>query len=128
MAEIKSRTISFRDGRQLDRIDHLFSGVRLRSYMPKTIRGKRSCMTLWAIEFLSELLNGDLVGNLPVNDQEVDQWKEENQQLKKENQELRSELTRIMDLKEGYTENIHMLLRQLKYAERRLEKLLLKDV
>lgn len=54
-----AKTITFKDGADLDRIDALLSGTRLRNRMPAAIRGNRSKMTLWAIEYLTKLgVNG----------------------------------------------------------------------
>ena len=53
-----AKTITFKDGADLDRIDALLSGTRLRNRMPQAIRGNRSKMTLWAIEYLTKLVDG----------------------------------------------------------------------
>jgi len=100
MAEtIKPKTISFKDGRDLDRIDTLLKGTRIRNRMPDAIRGNRSKMTLWAIEYLTKLLDGG-VDNLQSelfepDSQEILVVTEENKRLKAEVQQLREQLAQV---------------------------------
>lgn len=100
MAEtIKPKTISFKDGRDLDRLDTLLKGTRIRNRMPDAIRGNRSKMTLWAIEYLTKLLDGG-VDNLQSelfepDSQEILVVTEENKRLKAEIQQLREQLAQV---------------------------------
>ena len=100
MAEtIKPKTISFKDGRDLDRLDTLLKGTRIRNRMPDAIRGNRSKMTLWAIEYLTKLLDGG-VDNLQSelfepDSQEILVVTEENKRLKAEVQKLREQLAQV---------------------------------
>jgi hypothetical protein len=100
MAEtIKPKTISFKDGRDLDRLDTLLKGTRIRNRMPDAIRGNRSKMTLWAIEYLTKLLDGG-VDNLQSelfepDSQEILVITEENKRLKAEIQQLREQLAQV---------------------------------
>lgn len=100
MAEtIKPKTISFKDGRDLDRLDTLLKGTRIRNRMPDAIRGNRSKMTLWAIEYLTKLLDGG-VDNLQSelfepDSQEILVVTEENKRLKDEVQKLREQLAQV---------------------------------
>ena len=100
MAEtIKPKTISFKDGRDLDRLDTLLKGTRIRNRMPDAIRGNRSKMTLWAIEYLTKLLDGG-VDNLQSelfepDSQEILVVTEENKRLKAEVQNLREQLAQV---------------------------------
>ena len=100
MAEtIKPKTISFKDGRDLDRLDTLLKGTRIRNRMPDAIRGNRSKMTLLAIEYLTKLLDGG-VDNLQSelfepDSQEILVVTEENKRLKAEIQQLREQLAQV---------------------------------
>lgn len=100
MAEtIKPKTISFKDGRDLDRLDTLLKGTRIRNRMPDAIRGNRSKMTLWAIEYLTKLIDGG-VDNLQSelfepDSQEILVVTEENKRLKAEVQKLREQLAQV---------------------------------
>ena len=81
-----AKTITFKDGADLDRIDALLSGTRIRNRMPEAIRGNRSKMTLWAIEYLTRLIDGgvyNLQSELFTNNSE--EWEgstRENDRLK----------------------------------------------
>lgn len=81
-----AKTITFKNGADLDRIDALLSGTRIRNRMPAAIRGNRSKMTLWAIEYLTRLVDGgvdNLQSELFTNNSE--EWEvvaRENDRLK----------------------------------------------
>ena len=70
-----AKTITFKKDQDLERIDVLLSGTRIRNRMPDAIRGKRSPMTLWAIEYLAKLIDGgvdNLQSELFTNNSEED--------------------------------------------------------
>lgn len=81
-----AKTITFKNGADLDRIDALLSGTRIRNRMPAAIRGNRSKMTLWAVEYLTRLVDGgvdNLQSELFTNNSE--EWEvvaRENDRLK----------------------------------------------
>lgn len=84
-----AKTITFKDGADLDRIDALLSSTRLRNRMPAAIRGNRSKMTLWAIEYLTKLVNGgvdNLQSELFTNNSE--EW----EVITRENDALKAKL------------------------------------
>lgn len=85
-----AKTITFKDGADLDRIDALLSGTRLRNRMPQAIRGNRSKMTLWAIEYLTKLVDGgvdNLQSELFTNNSE--EW----EVITRENDRLKAQAT-----------------------------------
>ena len=85
-----AKTITFKDGADLDRIDALLSGTRLRNRMPQAIRGNRSKMTLWAIEYLTRLVDGgvdNLQSELFTNNSE--EW----EVITRENDRLKAQAT-----------------------------------
>ncbi len=85
-----AKTITFKDGADLDRIDALLSGTRLRNRMPQAIRGNRSKMTLWAIEYLTKLVDGgvdNLQSELFTNNSE--EW----EVIARENDRLKAQAT-----------------------------------
>ncbi len=95
-----AKTITFKDGADLDRIDVLLSGTRLRNRMPEAIRGNRSKMTLWSIEYLTKLVDGgvdNLQSELFTNNSE--EWEvvtRENDKLKGEIQRRNHVITEFM--------------------------------
>lgn len=99
-SNIKPKTISFKDGRDVDRIDELFKpGTRLYNRAPDAIKGNRSKMALWSIEALTQLYDGG-VDNLQAELFEPDSQQmavvtEENKRLKAEVLELRTALADI---------------------------------
>ena len=101
MAEkIKPKTISFKDGRDLDYIDGLFKpGTRLYKRVPDQWKGNRSKRVRWAIETLAKLYDGG-IDNLQSElfepeSQEMAVVTEENKRLKAEVLELRTALADI---------------------------------
>lgn len=101
MAEkIKPKTISFKDGRDLDYIDGLFKpGTRLYKRVPDQWKGNRSKRVRWAIESLAKLYDGG-IDNLQSElfepeSQEMAVVTEENKRLKAEVLELRTALADI---------------------------------
>ncbi len=56
----KPKTITFKDGRNRDRIVQLLENKNLRKLMPERIHGNVSAMTLWAMDYLVNLVNGDV--------------------------------------------------------------------
>ena len=59
--EKKPKTITFKDGRNKDRIDQLLEDKKIRALMPERIRGNTSAMVLWAIDKLVSIVNGDKI-------------------------------------------------------------------
>ena len=57
--EKKPKTITFKDGRNKDRIDQLLEDKKVRALMPERIKGNTSAMVLWAIDKLVSIVNGD---------------------------------------------------------------------
>lgn len=87
-----AKTITFKKDQDLERIDVLLSGTRIRNRMPDAVRGKRSAMTLWAVEYLAKLIDGG-IDNLqselfPNNSEEWEVITRENQRLKNEMNKL----------------------------------------
>ena len=130
-----AKTITFKDGADLDRIDALLSGTRLRNRMPAAIRGNRSKMTLWAIEYLAKLIDGgvdNLQSELFANNSE--EWEvitRENERLKAELEKfhsmpmvqkiteqniqikkLQQQVDELSAAEEGYIDNINSLIRE----------------
>ena len=87
-----AKTITFKKDQDLERIDVLLSGTRIRNRMPDAIRGKRSPMTLWAIEYLAKLIDGgvdNLQSELFANNSE--EW----EVITRENERLKAELEKF---------------------------------
>ncbi len=63
--EKKPKTITFKDGRNKDRIDQLLEDKKIRALMPERIRGNTSAMVLWAIDKLVSIVNGDRISIIP---------------------------------------------------------------
>lgn len=130
-----AKTITFKDGADLDRIDALLSGTRLRNRMPAAIRGNRSKMTLWAIEYLTKLVDGgvdNLQSELFANNSE--EWEvitRENERLKAELEKfhsmpmvqkiteqgiqikkLQQQVEELSAAEEGYIDNINSLIQE----------------
>lgn len=89
-----AKTITFKKGTDLDRIDELLAQVEMRNQMPDKVKGKRAPMVLWAIE--------ELVKNINGNSQEKQQLIEQNEQLKEEVRELGSRLERVHKMKDWW--------------------------
>jgi len=104
-----AKTITFKRGEDLDRIDALLSGTRIRNRMPEGIAGKRSAMTLWAIEYLTKLIDGgvdNLQSELFTNNSE--EWEvitSENDRLKAENNRLQERVRELEGIEDGYIES-----------------------
>lgn len=87
-----AKTITFKKDQDLERIDALLSGIRIRNRMPDAVRGKRSAMTLWAIEYLTKLIDGgvdNLQSELFANNSE--EW----EVITRENQRLKDEIKKL---------------------------------
>lgn len=87
-----AKTITFKKDQDLERIDALLSGTRIRNRMPDSIRGKRSPMTLWAVEYLAKLIDGgvdNLQSELFTNNSE--EW----EVITRENERLKAELAKF---------------------------------
>lgn len=100
-----AKTITFKDGADLDRIDALLSGTRLRNRMPQSIRGNRSKMTLWAIEYLTKLVDGgvdNLQSELFTNNSE--EWEvitRENDSLKEKLKAYEPIIDKLAEVRQG---------------------------
>ena len=87
-----AKTITFKKDQDLERIDALLSGTRIRNRMPDAVRGKRSAMTLWAVEYLAKLIDGgvdNLQSELFANNPE--EW----EVITRENQRLKDEIKKL---------------------------------
>lgn len=109
----RPKTITFKNGSDKDRIDQLLAGVKMRNCMPDSIRGKRAPMTLWAIEYLTKLLEGGAC-NLQDNPftNSTPEWEVmtlENEYLQNEVRLLRRRIEELEKLEEGYINTINML-------------------
>lgn len=51
-----AKSITFRDGRDKDRIDEILAGIRMRNLMPDKVKGKCAPMVLWALEYMNRLV------------------------------------------------------------------------
>ena len=97
-----AKTITFKDGADLDRIDALLSGTRLRNRMPQAIRGNRSKM---AIEYLTKLVDGgvdNLQSELFTNNSE--EWEvitRENDQLKEKLKAYEPVINKLAEVRQG---------------------------
>ena len=101
-----AKTITFKNGADLDRIDALLSGTRIRNRMPEAIRGNRSKMTLWAIEYLTKLVDGgvdNLQSELFTNNSE--EW----EVVTHENDQLKADLKKAHELENGYIKDINRM-------------------
>lgn len=90
-----AKTITFKKDQDLERIDALLSGTRIRNRMPDAVRGKRSAMTLWAIEYLTKLIDGgvdNLQSELFANNSE--EW----EVITRENERLKVELNKLQGM------------------------------
>ncbi len=100
-----AKTITFKDGADLDRIDALLSGTRLRNRMPKEVAGFRSKMVSWAIEYLSKLVDGgvdNLQSELFTNNSE--EWEvitRENDQLKEKLKAYEPVINKLAEVRKG---------------------------
>lgn len=90
------KTITFKRGRDKDRIDEIFRGTRIRNLMPARVVGKTAPMTLWAIEYLNKLVMTGAVRTEPQifadDPLEVQSLQGENDALKKRVRELEARL------------------------------------
>lgn len=90
------KTITFKRGRDKDRIDEIFNGRRMRNLMPAKVAGKTAPMTLWAIEYLNKLVMTGAVRTAPEifaeDPLEVQSLQVENDRLKQRVQELEARL------------------------------------
>ena len=108
----RPKTITFKNGSDKDRIDQLLACADMRNRMPENIRGKCAPMTSWAIEYLSELIEGGTCifqDNLVVNS--TPEWEVtlENDYLQNEVRLLRKRIEELEKLEEGYINTINML-------------------
>jgi len=90
-----AKTITFKKDQDLERIDALLSGTRIRNRMPDAVRGKRSAMTLWAVEYLAKLIDGgvdNLQSELFANNSE--EW----EVITRENQRLKNEMNKLQGM------------------------------
>lgn len=90
-----AKTITFKKDQDLERIDALLSGTRIRNRMPDAVRGKRSAMTLWAVEYLAKLIDGgidNLQSELFANNSE--EW----EVITRENERLKVELNKLQGM------------------------------
>lgn len=100
-----AKTITFKNGADLDRIDEMLSGTRLRNRMPEAIRGNRSKMTLWAIKYLTKLVNGgvdNLQSELFTNNSE--EWEvitRENDLLKERIKAYEPIIDKLAEVRQG---------------------------
>lgn len=112
--DIKPKTISFKDGRDVDRIDELFKpGTRLYNRAPDAIKGNRSKMALWSIEALTQLYDGG------VDNLQAELFSPESEQSKVTTEEigrLKERITQLEQLESGYVKDINELIRQRKEA------------
>ena len=93
-----AKTITFKKGIDLDRIDEILTGVRMRNLMPDKVRGKRAPMVLWALEYLNRLvLKGSIrmqAAMFSDNCSEVEALQSEIAQLKKHIKQLEQQLAK----------------------------------
>lgn len=112
--DIKPKTISFKDGRDVDRIDELFKpGTRLYKRVPDAIKGNRSKMALWSIEALTQLYDGG------VDNLQAELFTPESEQSKVTTDEinrLKERIAQLEQLESGYVKDINELIRQRKEA------------
>ncbi len=90
-----AKTITFKKDMDFERIDALLSGTRIRNRMPDAVRGKRSAMTLWAVEYLTKLIDGgvdNLQSELFTNNSE--EW----EVITRENQRLKDEIKKLQGM------------------------------
>lgn len=90
-----AKTITFKKDQDFERIDALLSGTRIRNRMPDAVRGKRSAMTLWAVEYLTKLIDGgvdNLQSELFANNS--DEW----EVITRENERLKVELNKLQGM------------------------------
>lgn len=118
-----AKTITFKKDQDLERIDALLSGKRIRNRMPDRISGKRAPMVLWAIEYLAKLIKGG-VDNLQAElfSDDSEEWEvitRENEQLKADNehlmtvnQKLTEQVRNLQNLEEGYVKDLNRLTRE----------------
>ena len=108
MDEIKPKTITFKDGRDKDRVITLLKGTRMRNRMPESIRGNASKSTLWAVEYLSKLLDGG------VDNLQAELFEPESQEMSvitSENAWMKQRIKELEDLEDGYVKDINRLSR-----------------
>lgn len=112
----KPKTITFKKGSDKDRIDQLLADTGMQNRMPENIRGKCAPMTLWAVEYLSQLIE-DGVDNIQGNSvaNSSSEWEDmalENDYLQNEVRLLRKRIDELERLEEGYVNTINMLMKK----------------
>ncbi len=118
-----AKTCTFKKDQDLERIDVLLAGKRVRNKMPDKIRGKRAPMVLWAIEYLAKLIKAG-VNNLQAElfSDSTEEWEVitcENEQLKAaierlktENKNLIEQICKLQNLEEGYVKDLNRLIHE----------------
>lgn len=116
--DIRPKTISFKDGRDLDYIDSLFRpGTRLYKRVPDAIKGNRSKRVRWAIETLAKLYDGG-VDNLQSElfEPESEEMKVTTDEVKRLKEVTTSQEQRIKQLEsieDGYIDTVNSINKEL---------------
>ena len=116
--DIRPKTISFKDGRDLDYIDSLFRpGTRLYKRVPDAWKGNRSKRVRWAIETLAKLYDGG-IDNLQSElfEPESEEMKVTTDEVKRLKEVTTSQEQRIKQLEsieDGYIDTVNSINQEL---------------
>ena len=107
--DIRPKTISFKDGRDLDYIDGLFKpGTRLYKRVPDQWKGNRSKRVRWAIETLAKLYDGG------IDNLQAELFEPDSQQMAvvtEENKRLKARILQLESIEQGYVDSLNSCIR-----------------
>lgn len=107
--DIRPKTISFKDGRDLDYIDGLFKpGTRLYKRVPDQWKGNRSKRVRWAIETLAKLYDGG------IDNLQAELFEPDSQQMAvvtEENKHLKARILQLESIEQGYVDSLNSCIR-----------------
>lgn len=107
--DIRPKTISFKDGRDLDYIDSLFTpGTRLYKRVPEAWKGNRSKRVRWAIETLAKLYDGG------IDNLQAELFEPDSQQMAvvtEENKRLKARILQLESIEQGYVDSLNSCIR-----------------
>lgn len=107
--DIRPKTISFKDGRDLDYIDGLFKpGTRLYKRVPDQWKGNRSKRVRWAIETLAKLYDGG------IDNLQAELFEPDSQQMAvvtEENKRLKARVLQLESIEQGYVDSLNSCIR-----------------